>query len=253
MKAFEMNPFRLPMNKDLPPQDTPVGMRAKIRVTLPGYDQLPADEICDDVLLFPEKSAISKSQRLVVMVPRGNISENALARRVWQLASTSGLGVIYLALSPDEEQVPYFRRRLADLAMMTSNYNLRAYTHMSSESNWVSVIKKIIQPGDVLVCMANHMVSHHLVQREKLGEELVQMNSVPVYMLGGMKIGPTPEWEFAFKEVAAWITSLLLIIAFFGMQIGIDRSINGGFSKFLIVLSILAEFALLLKINDWIR
>lgn len=253
MKALEMNPFRLPMNKVEPSQDAPAGLEAKIRTTIPGYDLLPAVEIREDVLLFPERPVITSSKRLVVLVPRGDISENALARRIWQLASTSGLGVLYLALSPDHEQIPYYRRRLADLAMMTSNDKLHAYTHVSDERDWFNVVRQILQPGDVLVCMANHMVSQNLVQRYRLGEELVRIGKAPVYMLGGMKIGPTPEWEFAYKEVAAWISSLLVIIAFFVLQASIDHSTSGQLSTILIILSIAAEFVLIFKVNDLIR
>lgn len=253
MKALEMNPFRLPMNKVAPSQDTPAGLEAKIRTTISGYDRLPPADIREDVLLFPEKPVLTSSRRLVVIVPRGNIAENTLARRIWQLASTSGLGVLYVAIAPDNEQVPYYHRRLADLTMMTSNDRLHAYTHISYENDWVTVVRQILQPGDVLVCMANHMVFKNFVQRIKLGEELVKIGKAPVYMLGGMKIGPTPEWEFAYKEVAAWVASLLLIIAFFGLQAGIDHSISGQLSKILIVMTIVAEFLLIFKINDLIR
>jgi hypothetical protein len=253
MKAIVMDRPRIRLNEPDLSQDLPANLAAKIRTIIPGYDQLPADEIRDDVLLFPEKSVLTPSRRLVVLVPRGGIAENALARRIWRLASASNLGVLYLTLSQDEEQVSYYRRRLTDLAMSTSDYKIRAYTNVSSGENWIDFVRRTLQPGDLVVCMTNHRFIHNFFQRRRLGEELFNIGKAPVYMLSGFRIGPAPEWEFFFKEVLAWVTSLLLIVAFLGLDVGIDHSTGGMLSKILIGLSIVGEFVLLLKVSEWIN
>lgn len=253
MKALVMNPIQISLGEPTLSQENPAGLTAKIRTIIPGYDQLSADEIRSDMLLFPESPVLTSSRRLVVLIPRGDFAEDILVRRIWRLASASGLGVLYLTLCPDEEYIPHYRRRLTNLAMMTSDNKLRACANVISENNWGDVVKRIQQPGDLLVCMTNHQVAQNLIKRRKLGEKLIQISKAPVYMLGGIKIGPTPEWEFAFKEVLAWVASLILIITFFGLQASIDHSTSGLLSNILIGLSIVAEFVLLLKINDSLR
>jgi hypothetical protein len=252
MKVFTKHSTQIPSGQDISSPDAPVNLANKIQAVMPGYARLPADVIREDVFLLPEKLPLAPTRRLVVLVPPGEIAENVLTRRVWQLAKDSGLSVLYLTLSREEDQILYHRRRLTNLIMMTSYGNVRVHSNVSAAKDWLDAVKQILQPGDVLVCLANHQVFHHLVWQRRLGEQLAQALGVPVYMLAGLKIGPPPVLLRMVKEIRAWTISLVLLFAFFSLQVSIIRFTTAPLSTILTCLSVLVELYLLLKVNEWI-
>ena len=253
MKALSINSVLFPSDNHRFLMGDPPDLAAQIQAVVPGYGQLPVRVIAEDVLLIQDKLPLKPTKRLVVLVPSGEVDETTLARRVWQLATSSSFSVLYLALSPDVTQIAYQRRRLASLAALTSGENVQAHASVSAEKNWRLALEQILQSGDLLVCLTSHQVSEHLFWHRKLGEKLVETVGVPVYLFSGLKIGPAPQERQAIKDVLAWIASLSLLAAFFGIQVSIDRSIAEPLSTILLCLSVVVETYLFLKINEWIR
>lgn len=252
MKVFAMHSIQVFPAQVFLSHDAPANLVNQIQVVIPGYEQLPDDVLRDDVFLLPKEASLTPTRRLVVLVPPGEITENILARRVWQLAVGSGLSVLYLTLSQTNDQTPYHRRRLTDLTMMTSNENVQVRSKASTAKNWSEAVNRILKPGDLLVCLANHQVFHHLIWPRRLGEQLAETGNVPVYMLGGLVIGSIPERRYAIKGILAWTASLALIIVFFGLQVGVDHSTVKPISTILDCLSIVVELYLIFKVNEWI-
>jgi len=250
MKVFTLHSKEFFSNQDNSSKKSPINPTIKIQDVLPGYARLSTDVIREDVILLPERLPLAATRRLVVLVPPGEISENQLARRVWQLAKDSGFSVLYLALSREEDQVPFHRRRLTDLTMMTSFGNIQAHSSISAAKDWHEAVKQILQPGDVLICFTNHQVLDHFVWQRRLGEKLAQAVGIPVYMLAGLTIGPTLELLYKIRELRAWTISLALLMVFFGLQVGIERSTTGPLSTILICLLVLFEAYLILKVNQ---
>jgi hypothetical protein len=252
MKAFSIRSIPILIARSPFIQDDPPGMAVQIQAALPGYAQLPASVIEKDVLLVMDKLPPGPAQRLVVLVPPGEIDETSLARRVWQIASGSRCDVFYLALSPDALQSAHQRRRLADLSVVTSGKNVHAHAHVSAEKSWQRALEKILKPGDLLVCLASHMITRHLAWRVPFGEQLVTTAGVPVLMLGGFTIGRTPNEQQVIKGVLGWTAFISLLAVFLGVQVGIDRSTTPPLSTVLLCLSVMVELYLLWKINEWI-
>lgn len=252
MKVFTMNSYSIPSEKHRFFQVAPADSGTYIRAVVPGYAQLPASLVSEDILLIQDKLPLNPTRRLVVLVPTGEFNQTAVARHIWQLAAGSGSSVLYLMLSMDDTQAAHQRRRLADLAASTTGENVHAHASLCAQTSWRQALEKTLQPGDLLVCLASHHVSDHLIRRRKLGEQMVESVGVPVYLIGGIKIGMAPETRQAIKEALAWIASLCLIAAFFAVQASIDRATDGLLTTILIIMAILAEMYLLLKINEWI-
>lgn len=252
MKAIPMQSVPVAVDRPGFIQDDPVEMAVQIQAVLPGYLAHPADGDKKDTLLVQDSRQLKPTRRLVVLVPPGEIDEPALARRVWQLAIDSCLGVLYLALCPDDLQVSHQRLRLADLAAVTSGRAVRAHAIVSEEKNWRLALAKVLAPGDVLVCLASHTITRYLAWRAPLGEQLAETAGVPVFMLDGFKIGQSPNQKQALKGLLAWIACVALLVGFFGIQVGIVRSTDQLLSSILLCLSVLVELYLLWKINDWI-
>jgi hypothetical protein len=252
MKAFSIHSLSISPDRPFFIQDGLPDLAAPIQVVVPGCDQLLASMAEDDVLLVQDRFPLKPTRRLVVLVPSGEVDETALARRIWQLAANSYFSVLYLALSPDTFQAAYQRRRLADLAAATSGKNVRASGSVSAEQSWREALKRVIKPGDLLICLANHTVTRYLAWRASLGKQMVETVGVPVFMLSGFKIGRTPQERQATKEVLSWIIFVVLLATFIGLQVSIVRSTTRPLSTTLLCLSVVVELYVLWKINDWI-
>jgi len=239
----------VPAREGIPGQST--ALPAQIRAVLTGSSQLPQTALEADTLLVPDQLPPVPTRRLIVLVPAGEIDEHALARRVWQLAACSGLSVLYLALSPDADQVSYQCRRLVNLAALTTYPRVRADTNVHTEKNWSKVLRRTLQPGDLLVCLAEDRTPGFF-QRQALAKWLAMELSVTVYQLGDLQVKPALPSHNWIKDVLAWVTSITLIASFFWLQVGIDRSSAGSQATILLYLSVLIELFSLWKINEWI-
>jgi hypothetical protein len=224
---------------------------SQIRRFLPGIAQLPQALLAADILVVPDQVLPFPAQRLIVLIPAGEIDEQALARRVWQLASCCGLSVLYLALSPDQDQVSYQRRRLAHMAAMTAYPHVQADTKVHLYKNWSEALRHFLKPGDLLVCLADDH-PHVFFRRKPLAQQLSANLGVPIYQLGGLQVKPSPLDQYRIKNIFAWIASIALISAFFWLQVGIDRASGNPQSTILLCMSILVELYGLWKINEWI-
>jgi hypothetical protein len=229
----------------------PAVLPPPIRAVLAGSSQLPASALEADSLLVSDQLPAVPTQRLIVLVPAGEVDEHALARRVWELAASSGLSVLYLALSPDADQVSTQCLRLVNLAALTSYPRVRADTNVHSEKNWSKVLRRTLQPGDLLVCLAADRTPG-IFQRQALAKRLAVELSVTVYQLGGLQVKPAPSSHHWLKDVLAWAASITLIALFFWLQVWIDPTSARPQATFLLYLSILVELYGLWKINEWI-
>ena len=222
-----------------------------VQAILPGYSQLPANVVAHDVLLIPEKLSPVPTRRLIVIVPADEIDEHLLAHRVWELASGLDLQILYLGLSPQEEFVASQRRRLAYLAACTTNQEIHAQFKLSTERGWIRALEKILKPGDLPVCLAGHQISVQIIRQKTLSKHLVEKADVPVYVLGEVNIDAVPYWQPFIKEAFVWITSLMILAAFFYLQVAIDRSMVKPVSTILFILTVLVEIYSLFKIHEW--
>ncbi len=229
----------------------PSALPSQIERVLPGITQLPQSALAADVLLVPDQFPPVPTRRLIVLVPTGDIDEHALARRVWQVATCSGLGVLYLALSPYPDQVSYQRRRLASLAALTAYPNVHADTRVHSDTKWSQALRHSLKPGDLLICLAKDR-TWGFFRRQALGEQLAADLGVHVYEFGDLQVKLSPPSQYWKKNVLAWIASITLMAAFFWLQVGIERASDSPRSTILLCLSVLVELYGLWKINEWI-
>lgn len=224
----------------------------QVLAVMPGYPKVPVSAVEADVLLVPDQLPLVPTRRMVVLVPPGEIDENRLTRRIWQLAVSSGLQVCYLALAPKDEHAATQRRRLIGLAAGTKDKEIHAQINLSAEKSWPQALGNTLQPGDLLVCLAGHQVTGPFFRRQALGELLAGTMNVPVYLLGGLKAGPSPQLQSLVTETLAWTASLSLMAAFFALQVGIERTAVRPISTIMLILSVLVELYFLWKINEWV-
>jgi hypothetical protein len=223
-----------------------------ISVFLPGYYEEKSHDTAGDYLIAPDRPPLEPTRRLVVLIPEGDVDEGMLARKVARLAAAAALQLLFLGLSPDHESLPYLRRRLARLATLTAQGQGRASSNVIIGENWYQAANEVLRAGDLLVCFARHQVSFRIFGRRRLGELLSTSLSVPVLLLDGLHVGPSPyQWKW-IQESFAWFVSIVLMGAFAGIQMWIERVSVTPSSTILLCLSVLIECLLIFKVNEWI-
>jgi hypothetical protein len=247
MKIVTSRPLIFPLSSDRRNSTT-----LSISTLLPGYPSKVAPEFESDFIIAPRRFPLSPTRRLVVLIPEGSLDENLLARKTWQLASPAALQVLLLGISPDGERASTMRRRLALLSANLVQAKVSASTSIVVGGNWNQALRKVIRKGDVLVCIARHKIAYYNILPRALGETLASAFEVPVYMLGGLKVGWSPVYLQRVRSMAAWGVSMFTLVAFAWLQIWISQNASKQLSSILICVSIVAEAITLLKANEWI-
>ncbi len=247
MKMIAVQPTLLPGAVE-----QPSGINAMITAILPGRNLQDIPELRLDTLIAPDYFPLRPTRRLVVLVPDGGLDETALARRVWLLASSASLNVLFLALSPDLENEADTRRRLALLAATVHQGEVNARASVVTGRSWLQAIEEVHTGGDLLVCIADHKVPYRLFGHKMLGDTLAAAFHAPVYLLGGLSIGRSPVVEQRVRGLAAWGVSIAVLFIFSAMQIWLSRDTSDRLMPFLLSLSVIAEGITLLKIIEWI-
>lgn len=229
-----------------------VNRHAQVLAVMPGIDQLPPVVLMADRLLISDTLPLAPMRRLVVLVPTGAVDVTGLARRVWQLAENLGFSVLYLALAPATTETAAQRRRLAELASMTTGRGVHARALVSPEKSWPQALAKALYSGDLLVCLANHKVAKPLLRQVTLGEQLAETLSLPVYLLGGLRVSPANPLPKQYRAFLGWGISLAIMAVFFMLEWGVDRSGYQPVDKLVICVLALLELFFLFNINNWI-
>jgi hypothetical protein len=225
---------------------------AAMGVYLPGFSSEQSTAFREDYLILPDHPSINPTRRIIVLVPGGELKEDELARRVWQLATRASLNILYVALSPDMEYTPYLKRRLVTLAASTTFDDVKASSMTLEGNDWARALENLIKPGDLLVSIAKESMPSRLIGRKALGEILSAAFNLPVYMLTGIDVGRLPEQSNMVKNLVAWALSIAVIVAFGVFQIGLDKLVVGPDKTILFCCSLVAEGFLIWKINEWL-
>jgi hypothetical protein len=218
-----------------------------LSILLPGYSMQEGSVARGDALMAPDHYPLRPTRRLVVLVPDGGLDETALARRVWRLASSSALKVLFLGLSSDPECVAPIRRRLALLAVAVDQGEVSARVSVAVGSDWLQAVEDVLHDGDLLICIAGHRVPYHVIGRRKLGDALASAFRAPVYELGGLQISQSQVSMPWLRTLVAWSISIAILVAFAGLQIWISRNASSRLSPILLCLTIIAEGIILLR------
>jgi hypothetical protein len=227
------------------------GVTEALSTLLPGYTLQEGSESRGDTLIVPDHYPLGPTRRLVFVIPEGGLDEIALTHRVWQLASSAALKVLFLSLSPDQESDAELRRRLALLASALHHGDVSARASVVVGSNWLQPVKDVLHGGDLLICLAEHWVPYHAIGRRKLGDGLAATFRTPVYLLAGMQVGRSPAFLQRVHTLVAWSISIAILVVFAGLQIWLSQNTSGPLSTVLICLSIVAEGITLFKTIDW--
>lgn len=152
--------------------------------------------------------------RFVVLLPNMDLHEAALARALWALAGECGATVQIIALIDDWADEGLVRTRTALLAALLRESGLNGcVAYEQNDADWVRIVRKVLRPGDALVCMAEQIYPTRNtgagIAFAPLSRHLTMLH-VPVCELSGVLIAPPAN---TFKRTVKTLLLPALIVA----------------------------------------
>ena len=184
---------------------------------------------------------LKPARRLVVLIPNLDMDEVEVARRIWELASTPHLAVLFLALCNDAFDEPRIRRRLATLAALTRDDRIAIETRLEFGNNWRPKVKDVLRDDDIVVCHTNQTEGW---RHKPLSQALVEMGA-SVWPLKGLDMTAIQVRRKPFAEFLFWAVSLAIIAGFLWLQVRILNISEDWAQNTLLYLSVPIEIGLL--------
>ena len=190
--------------------------------------------------------------RLLVLVPEGDWPVVELAQRIWSLAAAAGAAVLLVGLADRPEREPQARRALALLQTHTRFDPVPVSTRIARVPDWIAAVKQLRRPGDCVVCFPTQEAPADGWgwRYQPLSRALEVQLKVPAYIVTDVPV-PAERRTSRLREATWWGFSLVLIVAFLALQIWLQAFDPGGAGATLLVVSVIAEFLLLGRLNRW--
>jgi len=160
-----------------------------------------------------------------------------VTHRVWKLAMTTGMRVQFLSLCKDAAQEPALRRALITLSALIRDGRVCADVRVEIGTNWVDVVKRNYQTGDMVVCFAEQRAG--LLSRP-LSQILQTSLHIPTYILSGLN-AQSPSGLNWLSQVMVWVGSLGIIVASTFLQMQITSLAQDWVQTLMLILSVLGE------------
>jgi hypothetical protein len=194
---------------------------------------------------LPLNTSPEAARRLIVLVPADS-DRTAMLHRVWKLASASGMRVLFLSLCQDEAQEPTLHRELITMSALIQDGSICAEAKVEIGTNWVDVVKRNYQAGDMIVCFAGQRAG---ILRKPLSQVLEANLEAPIYLLSGAH-PQNPSTSTWLSQVMVWAGSIGIIVGSAFLQIRITSLQQDWAQTTLMILSVLGEIWLIWSWNS---
>ena len=182
--------------------------------------------------------------RLIVLIPEDSDCTTA-TRRIWRLANETNTDVQLLGLVKDISQELTLRRDLATLSGLIRDANVFVETKVEVGNNWLNVVKRNYQEGDMIVCLAEKTVG---IRQRPLSQVLESNFKAPVYILSDIR--PVQSRSNIFSQVIAWSGFIGIIAGFFLLEMRIVKLPDDWFRTLISVILLIPELGLILLWNS---
>jgi hypothetical protein len=162
------------------------------------------------------------------------------ARHIWELANSLGGGIQLVSLCQDEAQESSLRRQMISLSALVQADNLSVESRVEFGRNWLEVVKRNWQAGDVIVCFEGQTAG---LDRHPLAEVLAANFNTTIHVLDG--VIPESARSRWLSSVLAWTGSLGILAGFFWLQARLVQPRGDWAHTSLLYLSILIEVGLI--------
>ena len=186
-----------------------------------------------------------RAKRLIVLVTPAEVDEALLARRVWQRAVPGCSDVLYVALAHDADDELRARRCLAMLAAITRDDRIHVATQVVFQSQWLTALRPLVQPGDGIVCAAGQTVKRLGRAAQPLSDQIAAALAAPVQVLAGVDVKPLPPRRKVWPVIREAVP-FAIVAGFLEFQIwATTQLVRGAASNIVLALSVAVEFSLI--------
>ena len=189
---------------------------------------------------LPVNASPEAVRRLIVLIPVDS-DPPAMLHRVWKLATASGMRVLFLSLCKDAAQEPTLRRELITMSALIQDGSICAEAKVEIGTNWVDIVKRNYQTGDMIVCFAGQRAG---ILQKPLSEILQANLDAPVYLLSGVP-PQNPSGSNWLSQIMVWAGSIGIILGSAFLQIRITSLQQDWTQTTLMILSVLGEIWLI--------
>ena len=178
--------------------------------------------------------------KLIVVMP--DIAEEvSLAGRILELAGAHDLRVLLLGICPERAGELELRRKLVILAAFIGDQGLPVDIKVENGKDWLGKIAAVWDEGDLLACYAGEKFGR---QRNSLSDVLSSDLDIPIYVLSGLD-APCRSGNSLLSQVVSWIGSIIVIAGFLWFQIKLGQPGNNAAYPVWLMVSVLAEIAVI--------
>ena len=207
----------------------------KLNLHVPSLSNRSAVELSESVSVVD----LERSRRLIVLIPPDSDCTQ-VTRRICRLANETNSDIQLLGLCKDANQEMALRRELATVVALILNANVFVEMKVEVDTNWLEVVKRNYQAGDMLVCLAEQPIG---IRRRPLSQILKSTFKAPIYILSDVKYA---QFQFnVVSQVIAWCGFIGIIAGFFILQVKITQLPRDWLQTVLFILLLIPEFGLI--------
>jgi hypothetical protein len=206
---------------------------------------IPRSLTSEPVAKLRSGNGIPRTERLVVLVPDGNLDETGLARCIWSLAISNQIEeVVYLAVVSDPDLYLSAERRLVNLSSITRDPRFLLISRVVKGNQWQRMISSLVRPGDAILVQQGQEERKRFWKHQNLAECLTEAG-LSVYALDGY-YQEKPIYPYDWKLAAVrWLVALLVIALFLILQVSVHQVEPGWVEIIIQILLLMLEIGIL--------
>src|SRR5215216_2911453 len=191
------------------------------------------------------QSDTGHARRLIVLAPT-NAGYTAATQRVWELVVATNMRVLFLGLCKDATEEPSLRRQLVMMSALVQDGKVSTEVKVEIGTNWIDVVKRNYQTGDVIVCFAEQRVG---LMHRPLSQILETQLNITVYILSGLYTQEYAGLDWV-SQAFGWAGFISIIAGSFLLQSQIMVLRNDWTQTTLLIFSVVFEFWLIWVWNN---
>lgn len=199
-------------------------------------------------LTYPIPSHFDRgpTSRLIVLFPDQAGDNPNQSRRIWEIASSSGLNVLLLSLCSDPYEESQLRRQLVTMAAMIGDSHICTEIRIEPGNDWVRHVKNIYRSGDVIACYAGQRIG---LMQKPLHEVLRTQLDAPIYILSTEQPIKNSKPKF-LSQASFWLGSLAILGGFLWLEVQLAQLPQDWAHSLLLYLCVFLEIGILLLWNS---
>jgi len=186
------------------------------------------------------------AHRLIVLFPATEIDTPDLEHRIWEIARSSHLNVLFLRGGGGGGGGGLLRRAGGGVAAMIKDPNVATDILIEHGSDWVGLVSKVWAKGDMVACYAGQKVG---LMRKSLDQILKSNLETTVYILSNYQQDKNPSFKF-LSQLLFWLGSVVIIGSFLWGEVKIVQLPPDWTHTALIYVCIFVEVALIYLWNS---